>query len=124
MCRISKLYKHILLLLKIRLIQPDGPLYGNWCLALTLPMAHTALLTPCVPMQQQRFLPSRGFASELHSTATCRYYVGMMKEPVSTVHVIDRLVDCFFLVDIAVNFMLSYRSSKSGGMIDHPFLQR
>lgn len=40
-----------------------------------------------------------------------------MKEPPMAVFVIDRLVDSFFVIDLAMNFMLSYRSSITGGVI-------
>ena len=41
----------------------------------------------------------------------------MMKEPGVAVFCLDRIVDLFFIVDIVLNFMLSYRSSVTGGMV-------
>ena len=41
----------------------------------------------------------------------------MMKEPSLPVFILDRIVDCFFVTDMIMNFMLSYRSPLTGGAI-------
>lgn len=56
LCRVGKLWKQACLLFKTRLLQPDGSLYCNWCLGMILPMAHTALVTPCVSTTQSRLV--------------------------------------------------------------------
>lgn len=41
----------------------------------------------------------------------------MMKEPGVAIFCLDRIVDLFFIIDIMLNFMLSYRSSVTGGVV-------
>lgn len=41
----------------------------------------------------------------------------MMKEPSLLVFIADRFVDVFFVTDLIMNFMLSYRSPFTGGAI-------
>lgn len=45
------------------------------------------------------------------------YHVAMPGERASTaVYVLDRFVDCLFILDILFSFSLAYRSPRTGGM--------
>jgi hypothetical protein len=116
-CRLGRVRKTALQLFKTRLIQPDAPLYCNWCLGMILPMVHTAVATPCASTWPGRPCSKRSQGTAVHcGSFVCRYYVGMMKEPKLVGFIIDRLVDLFFMVDMVISFMLSYRSSATGGV--------